>query len=132
LSSLISNGASRGDRVLFLTIPDVAFLGALSKQLQQGIVVCLGEREAVYEHRRAGAHLDNVMFVAATPDEIPWQDGFFNWVSDEGAPAELGVYREVLRVLAPGGALVARSLDNSRLEQAGLRRDGELLRKPEA
>lgn len=129
---MIARSAGRGDRVLFLTIPEFAVLEALSERLPQGIVVCLGERDAVYEHRRRGAHLENVMFVAAGPDEVPWQDGFFNWVSDDGAPNELGVYREVLRVLAPGGALVARALDGERLVQAGLRRDGELLRKPEA
>lgn len=131
LSSLISNAASRGDRVLFLSVPELAFLETLSKRLEQGIVVCLGDREAVYENRRAAAHLHNVMFIAATAGEIPWQDGFFNWISAADAPAEADVYGEVLRVLAPGGALIARGLDNRFLEQAGLRRDGELLRKPE-
>jgi len=124
--------AGRGDRVLFLTIPDLAYLETLSKRLEQGMVVCLGDRQTIYEHRRAGAHLENVMFVAATPDEIPWQDGFFNWVSDEGAPDAVAVYREVLRVLAPGGAVIAHALDGNRLEQAGLRREGELLKKPAA
>ena len=42
----------------------------------------LGSDEEVTQGRRKFADLDNVMFVAASAEEIPWQDGFFTQVLD--------------------------------------------------
>jgi hypothetical protein len=46
------------------------------------LVVVLGTNDEVSEGRRHYASLDNVMFVAASAEEIPWQDGFFTRVLD--------------------------------------------------
>ena len=42
----------------------------------------LGSDMEVREGRRKFANVDNVMFVAASAEEIPWQDGFFTQVLD--------------------------------------------------
>jgi len=99
--------AQPGDRVLFLSIPEIAVLERLSPQVEHGVVVCIGERDEVWEARKSAAHLDNVMFVPATPDEIPWQDGYFNLVVHHMPMPEESplVAREIARVLAAGGTL---------------------------
>ena len=50
------------------------------------------------------ASLDNIMFVAASAEEIPWQDGFFTQVFDPvGSWADsTKAAREIARVLALG------------------------------
>jgi len=95
------------DHVLLLSIPDPAFVRDLAARVPRGIVVVLGERDEIVEARRAAADLDNVMFVPATPDEIPWRDGFFTFVIDlsGGWSDPDRVSREVQRVLAPEGRL---------------------------
>ena len=132
LSNSAINGAGEGDRVLFLYIPPMAVLDDLSARVRNGIIVCLGNRDAVYDARKAGVHLPNTMFIAADLDEIPWQEGFFNWVLECGAPSEAAVYREIVRVLAPDGRLLLGSLDREAFQAYGLVSDGDLLRKPEA
>ena len=51
-------------------------------------------------YRRATRDLENVMFVATTPDEIPWPDGFFTRVIDTANQYPGGFTPEILRVLA--------------------------------
>lgn len=94
-----------GDRVLFLTIPDKPLAVRLSAQVEHGILVGIGTREEIAEARRAMVEIENIMFVPATPDEIPWQDGFFNWILDPRGTCESTplAEREIARVLAPGG-----------------------------
>jgi ubiquinone/menaquinone biosynthesis C-methylase UbiE len=103
--------AQPGDRVLFLGIPGIAVLERLSARVEHGVVVCIGEREEVWQARTAAVHLENVMFVPASPDEIPWQDGYFNFVVRLTAMPEESplVAREIARVLAGGGALTTLS-----------------------
>lgn len=126
------DGAGEGDRVLFLYIPPLAVLDAVSARVRHGIIVCLGARDAVYEARKAGVHLSNTMFIAADLDEIPWQEGFFNWVLEDGAPSEAAVCREMVRVLAPGGRLWLGSLEVEPFLAVGLLGEAEgALRKPE-
>jgi hypothetical protein len=79
---------SEHDRVLFLSPPEDAFLQALAARLTSGLLVVLGSDEEVSNGRREHSGLDNVMFVAASAEEIPWQDGFFTQVLD---PAGLWV-----------------------------------------
>jgi hypothetical protein len=45
-------------------------------------LVVLGSDDEVGRGRRRHADLDNVMFVAASAEDIPWQDGFFTQVLD--------------------------------------------------
>jgi hypothetical protein len=73
---------SEHDRVLFLTVPEDGFLRALAARLTTGLLVVLGTDDEVSQRRRRYASLDNVMFVAASAEEIPWQDGFFTQVLD--------------------------------------------------
>ena len=93
---------SEHERVLFLTAPEDDFLRALAARLTAGLLVVLGSDEEVTQLRRQHSGLDNVMFVAATAEEIPWQDGFFTRVLDP-----LGLWsdspkatQEIRRVLA--------------------------------
>ena len=93
------------DRVLILGIPEPAALREMALRLISGVVVALGEDEAVAEARRAHRDLANVMCIRATPDEIPWRDSWFTRVIDlrEGDwPDPDKVAREIRRVLAPG------------------------------
>jgi hypothetical protein len=73
---------SEHDRVLFLTAPEDGFLRGLAARLTTGLLVVLGTDDEVSQGRRRYASLDNVMFVAASAEEIPWQDGFFTQVLD--------------------------------------------------
>ncbi len=70
------------DKVLSLGIPDSALVRAIAARLSRGVLVALDESEAVRAARREFRDLTNVMFVPGTPDEIPWQDGFFTRVVD--------------------------------------------------
>jgi hypothetical protein len=73
----------------------------LAQQAERGIVVCLGPDDEVREARRLTRDLDNVMFVPAAPEEIPWQDGFFSLIiADNPTP-------EIRRVLAEAGRIVS-------------------------
>lgn len=90
--------------MLFLSRPALPVLEELSRRLDHGVVVCLTEAGAISLARREALHLENVLFVLAGSDEIPWQDGYFNWVvGPEGAP----MTAEVRRVLHPEGRYVA-------------------------
>jgi ubiquinone/menaquinone biosynthesis C-methylase UbiE len=73
---------SEHDRVLFLSPPEDGFLHAVATRLTAGLVVVLGSDDQVSHGRRQHSSLDNVMFVAASAEEIPWQDGFFTQVID--------------------------------------------------
>ena len=70
------------DRILFLGVPDFAVIAGCAARLTQGVVVAIGGDEAIRAARKAGRDLDNVMFVPATPDNIPWGNGFFTRVFD--------------------------------------------------
>jgi hypothetical protein len=111
-----------GDRVLFLSIPDLPLLMECAAAVPRGIVVAMGAREAVYAVRAACAHLENVMVTPATPDEIPWQESFFSWVIETsgGWTMEAIIAREIARVLAPGGAAWLAGVDWLPLIEAGL------------
>jgi hypothetical protein len=73
---------SEQDRVLFLTPPEDTFLQNLAARLTHGLVVILGSDDEISLGRRKHAALDNVMFLAASAEDIPWQDGFFTKVLD--------------------------------------------------
>lgn len=90
------------DRVLFLSPPEDAFLGSLSVLLTSGLLVVLGSDDEVSRGRRQHSGLDNVMFVAASAEDIPWQDGFFTQVLDPAGrwADSTKVAQEMARVMA--------------------------------
>ena len=110
-----------GDRVLLLSPPAPAALERVSARIAYGVAVVITDRDRAAELRKSALHLENVMFVPATLDEIPWQDGYFNWILDDSAgwPPDPLVHRELLRALAPGGRLSTRNSDVTPLIAAG-------------
>ncbi len=94
------------DRILLLSIPEAPLIFELAAKVSSGVIVGLGGEDEVRAARRAARELENVMFVPAPLEEIPWQDGFFSkaidlscrWAQPERVAAELA------RVLGLGGA----------------------------
>ena len=78
---------------------------ALAGRLTSGLLVVLGSDDATREGRRKFASFDNIMFVAASAEEIPWQDRFFTQVLDPAGDwaNSARAAQEIARVLAPGG-----------------------------
>ena len=92
--------ALRGDdRVLLLAMIPVSELAAMARILMRGVVVVLGEPKA------AMAEFQNVMFLQAPPDAIPWHSGFFTKIYVPRHWDQLAG-DEVKRLLAPGGEIV--------------------------
>jgi len=98
-------GIQPGDRVLFLSIPDIAILEAISKQIEHGLIACLGDWDQIAAGRKAAVHLENVMFTPGTLDEIPWQECFFSHVVEVAEAMEItpAASREIARVIVPEG-----------------------------
>jgi hypothetical protein len=90
--------------VLVLGAADTGLIEKLAGAAR--LVVALAQDgDTLRAARRALAHCANVMVVAGAPDEIPWQEGFFDRVVDPmgGWPDRARVEREVRRVMAPAG-----------------------------
>ncbi len=85
--------------VLVLSASDPGLIQNLANTAR--LVVALAQdRETLGSTRRALAAHDNVMVVLGTPDEIPWQEQFFDLVVDPVGewPDPERVQREVQRV----------------------------------
>jgi hypothetical protein len=126
-----------GDRILFLTIPDLDLLEEISATVSRGLVSAVGARDKVYDARRSSAHLENVLLTPAEPAEIPWQENFFSWIIDTtgGWGMDRLAAREIHRVLAPLGHTRLANLDVAPLLELGLLQVGsglhyQLLQKP--
>jgi len=91
-------------RVLLLSIPDDGTLLAWAAQVPDGALVGMGSADDVARARAATAALDNVMFHALDPEEIPWRDGYFDVVLDPlgAAPENEKFGLERTRVSAKG------------------------------
>jgi hypothetical protein len=87
-------------RVLFISPPGDAELRSLAEKLRNGLIVVLGTPELVHQGRKLHSDLENVMFVPATAEDIPWQDAFFDQVLDPKAQwqSSLRAAAEILRV----------------------------------
>ena len=111
-----------GDRVLLLSIPDPSLVRDLSARVWRGVLVGIGDEEEIRVARRAHADLDNVMFHATSPAEIPWQDEFFCCVIDlRGQWADPPrVCREIGRLLACGGRAWLSHVELTPLVDAGM------------
>ena len=94
-----------GDRVLMISIADPGVVEAVAGLLTGGLLVGLGEDEEVRAARRSARDIENVMFVPAPPDDIPWQGSYFTKAVDIACrwrqPERFA--RELRRVLARGG-----------------------------
>jgi hypothetical protein len=97
------------DRVLSLAIPSPPETAALARILISGCLVALGDSEQVEEARSAFSEFDNLMFIDATPDQIPWREAFFTkiLVPPHLGPLAHNFSNELHRVLAPGGEIVS-------------------------
>ena len=101
------------DRVLLLAIPPVPDLAAMARVLITGSVVALGTPEEVDDARREMAEFDNVLFLEASPERVPWRDQFFTKIL---IPPHLErllpeISNEIHRLLAPGGTIVSSGVD---------------------
>ncbi len=101
------------DRVLFLTLPSTGELAAIARMLMTGVLVALGSRDEVQAARQAMAEFENVMFLDAPPDQIPWRDAYFTKVV---VPPHLerilpSAAAEIHRVLSPGGEIIRTGLE---------------------
>lgn len=110
------------DRVLLVSIPAIELVLELARRVEQGSLVGLGNPDEIQAARRATRHLVHVMFQPGSPEEIPWQDGYFSKVVDlRGAwrdPAAAAC--EVARVLAAGGVAFVPESRFQALVEAGL------------
>lgn len=99
------------DHVLLLDIPSVPELQSMARLLMRGSIVALGTGDDVETARRAMAEFENVMFIEANPDRIPWREAYFTKVI---VPPHFErimpqIAAEVQRVLRPGGTIVRAS-----------------------
>ncbi|MFL6350312.1 MAG: hypothetical protein ACJ74Z_00465 [Bryobacteraceae bacterium] len=96
------------DRVLLLGIPPASEITSIARELMDGVVVALGDREEVRAACVAMAEFKNVMFLEAVPDQIPWRAAYFTKII---VPPHLEsllphAAAELHRLLAPGGQIV--------------------------
>lgn len=101
------------DRVLMLAIPSRQELAGIARLLISGSLVALGTADEVDDARAKLAEFDNVMFLDARPDSIPWRDAYFTKIL---VPAHLepllrSAGPELHRLLAPGGQIVTARQD---------------------
>ena len=101
------------DRVLLLAIPNSVELSALARLLIRGVLVAIGDRDQVDEAREKLADFDNVMFLEARPDQIPWQEAYFSKiiVPPYLEPVMRSASTELYRLLAPGGEIVRQTVN---------------------
>lgn len=124
------------DRVLLLDVPEIAFVREVCARALS--VVCVGNRDAVYEARKAARDLRNVMFHPGEAEDLPFEDACQTRVIGLSGPWNdpKRVAAEVARVLA-GGGLALTATENSEVFQAtGLKEESvvdglAVLRKPD-
>ncbi len=110
------NHVTADDRIILLSIPELSLISRLANIATS--VVCLGERDVVYEARKAARDLRNVMFHPGDPADIPFNDGAFTKVIVlQAAPHAAS---EVARVLAGGGLAYIPPEDSDACQEAGL------------
>lgn len=101
-----------GERVLDLGCGAGWATRRLAKAVEggQGMAVGLDLSDEMIDRARvASVELENVLFVKAPADEIPWRDEYFDKILSIESfyyyPDQEAVLRELHRVLAPGGRL---------------------------
>ena len=96
------------DRVLFLAQPSAQEIATTARILMRGVVVVLGSGAELEQARTELAEFQNVMFLDATPDRVPWRDAFFTKIV-VAPPLERilpSLNVEIARLLAPNGEIV--------------------------
>lgn len=104
-----------GDRVLLTSLPGTRLLKQLAAHAAGGAIVVLAPRDALPAARRECAHLDHVLFVEGSRDEIPWAEAWFDAVLD---PRPDEPTPEILRVLRPGGSILSPAAALTRRDDA--------------
>ena len=101
------------DRVLMLAIASYKEMARIARTLTSGTLVALGSAEEVDAARSQCAALDNVMFLDARPDSIPWRDQYFTriLVPPHFEPLLRSSAPELHRVLVPGGEILLERQD---------------------
>jgi len=84
----------------------------MARTLMRGVLVAIGSRDEVDKARASMADFDNVMFVDAAPDQIPWREAYFSKiVVPPHLEALLRGSPELHRLLAPGGEIIHETAD---------------------
>jgi hypothetical protein len=96
------------DRVLLLAVPSTNELASIARDVMNGVVVAIGDRDEVRTACVAMAGFKNVTFIEAPPDQIPWREAYFTKII---VPPQLEALlphaaAELHRLLAPGGQIV--------------------------
>jgi hypothetical protein len=96
------------DRVLLLAIPATRELAALARILIRGVVVALGTPEEIAAARGPLTEFDNVMFLDAGPDRVPWRGASFSKIVVPHQYERIlpHIAGELHRLLAPGGEII--------------------------
>jgi hypothetical protein len=110
------------DKILLLYLPEPVVIAELAGRACEGLVVALGCVDAVREARRACDLLENVMFVPAEAEEIPWRDEFFSVAADFECRWDRpeAAARELARVLESGARAYVVPSARAALLAAGL------------
>jgi ubiquinone/menaquinone biosynthesis C-methylase UbiE len=100
----------RRDRVLVVGCGDGWVCRWLAPQVEEGVVIGLdASDEHVRDARAKSTSFEDIMYLWASPEQIPWQENFFTMALCVDAIASFGdlekVFRELGRVLEPGGAV---------------------------
>jgi hypothetical protein len=104
----VTGNFRQDDRVLLLAIPSRNELAGIARVLTSGVLVAVGTREEVDSARASMVEFENVMFIEARPDQIPWREAYFTKiiVPVHLEPVVEPAGAELRRLLAPGGVLL--------------------------
>jgi ubiquinone/menaquinone biosynthesis C-methylase UbiE len=101
-----------GDRVLDLSCGVGWATRLLARAVEGGQGIAVGvdvSEEMIVRARAASRDIENVLFVTASAEEIPWRDEYFEKVLSIESfyyyPDQEAVLRELFRVLTPNGLL---------------------------
>ena len=101
-----------GERVLDLGCGAGWATRRLAQAVEGGPGMAVGldiSNEMIDRAREASAEIEDVLFVKAAADEIPWRDEYFDKILSIESfyyyPDQEAVLRELYRVLAPGGRI---------------------------
>ena len=94
-----------GDRVLHLGCGDGAATRDFARRASSGLALGVDlSDDTVRLARRLSVEIENLMFITGSPEQVPWQEGFFSLVVAEAPLVDwTRAAREIFRVTAPGG-----------------------------
>jgi ubiquinone/menaquinone biosynthesis C-methylase UbiE len=100
----------RRDRILVVGAGDGETCRWLAPQVEEGLVIGLdASDEQVRDARVKSTAFEDILYLWASPEQIPWQENFFTIALCVDLVASFGdlekVLRELSRVLEPGGAV---------------------------